>query len=245
MKVSIFIPCYNEEVILPHTIKHYRRHLPSATFTIFNNYSTDSSAELAASLGCEVLYWNTENEIDDIRLRELKNNCWKSVKDGWVIVCDMDEWICIDEQSLEEEDKLGNTIVSTFGVDIIANSRSSILNDIDLQKESKAIPNIHMSKKVCFKPSEIKDINYDIGAHNCSPFGNVKFGSCYLLKHMNWLGLRYKINQNKTRFQRSEKMRQMGLAIHYKKNEQDIISRFQENLIKRKDISSACECFEK
>jgi glycosyltransferase involved in cell wall biosynthesis len=245
MKISIFMPCYNEEIILPHAIKHYKKYLPSAEFTIFNNYSTDNSAELAMSLGCRVVNWNTDDEIDDIRLRELKNNCWKHVDEGWVVVCDMDEWLCIDEKSLKNEDKNGATIVSTFGVDIIADSKSSVLNDINIHKESKAIQNIHMNKKICFKASEIKDINYSVGAHDCRPIGNVKFGSSYLLKHMNWLGLRYKLNLNRIRFQRSEKMRKIGLAIHYKKDDQEIISKFKNYLDKRKEIATACECFEK
>lgn len=243
MKISIFMPCYNEEVILPHTVKHYKRYLPSCSFTIFDNYSTDGSAELAESLGCRVVKWNTDNQIDDLKLLELKNNCWKHVDDGWVIVCDIDEWLCINENHLKKEDQDGNTIISTFGVDIVANSMSSILNDINLHQECYGVPNGWHSKRICFKPSEIKDINFSVGAHGCNPYGNIKYSDSYLIKHMNWLGLRYKLKQNKIRYERSEKMRNVGLAIHYKKNEEEIISKFHNYLEKRKDISSVCDCF--
>lgn len=241
--ISIFMPCYNEEVILPHTINHYKKYLPSCTFTIFDNYSTDGSEELARSLGCRVVKWNTNNEINDLKLVELKNNCWKHVDKGWVVVCDIDEWLCIDEKSLDHEEKNGTTIISTHGVDMIANSMSSILNDINIHQEHYGILNKWHSKYVCFRPSEIQDINFDVGAHSCSPCGNIKYSEPYLIKHMNWLGLRYKIRQNKTRFERSEKMRSMGLAIHYKKNEEEIIVKFNNYLDKRKDISSLCDCF--
>lgn len=97
--------CYNEEIILPHTINHYKKYLPSANITIFDNYSTDNSAELADSLGCRVLYFNTNDEMDEFKFVELKNNFWKHVRDGWVVVCDIDEWLCLDEKSLKDEDE--------------------------------------------------------------------------------------------------------------------------------------------
>jgi glycosyltransferase involved in cell wall biosynthesis len=243
IKVSIFIACYNEEIILPHTIAHYKKYIPSAEFIIFNNYSTDGTADLAESFGCRVVYWNTNNEIDEFKLVELKNNCWKHIQEGWVVVCDADEWLCVDEKAIKEEDKKGSTILSTYGVDIIAESKSSILNDLNLHIQSKAIKNDHFNKNICFKPSQIKDINYEVGAHGCSPFGNVIYGSTYLLKHMNWMGLRYKLSKNKIRYERSERMRNLGLDIHYKKNEQDIVNKFNDILKNSKDISKACDCF--
>lgn len=235
--------CYNEEVILPHTINHYKKYLPSAKITIFDNYSTDNSAELAESLGCRVLYFNTNNEMDELKFVELKNNFWKHVQEGWVIVCDIDEWLCLDENSLKDEEEQGSTILSTFGVDIIANSKSSVLNDINLHVQSKAVRNIHFDKKICFKPSEIKDMNYGVGSHTCSPIGNIKYGSSYLLKHMNWLGLRYKLNKNKSRFARTERMRKMGFDIHYKNNDKEIINQFNVKLKESKDVYNTCKCF--
>lgn len=241
--INIFMHCYNEEIILPHTINHYRKYLPSAKITIFDNYSTDNSAELAESLGCRVLYLNTNNEMDEFKFLELKNNFWKHVEEGWVIVCDIDEWLCLDEESLKNEDRQGSTILSTFGVDIIANSKSSVLNDINPHIQTNAVRNIHFDKKICFKPSHIKDMNYGVGSHTCSPFGNIRYGSSYLLKHMNWLGLKYKLNKNKSRFERTDKMRKIGLDIHYKDNDQIIIEKFKDQMKKSKNISGVCDCF--
>lgn len=86
-------------------------------------------------------------------------------------------------------------------------------------------------------------MNYGPGSHTCSPVGNVKYGSSYLLKHMNWLGLKYKLNKNKSRFARTEKMRKIGLDTHYKNNDEEIIKKFKNQIKESKNIYNACECF--
>jgi len=47
MKIDIFLLCYNEELLLPHTLKFYKTNFPNATIHIVDNYSTDSSCDIA------------------------------------------------------------------------------------------------------------------------------------------------------------------------------------------------------
>jgi hypothetical protein len=62
-------------------------------------------------------------------------------------------------------------------------------------------------------------MNYDFGAHNCRPLGNVKYSNnTYINKHMCYLGLNFIINKMINRYQRSHQMRQQGLASHYTNN---------------------------
>jgi glycosyltransferase involved in cell wall biosynthesis len=243
MKITIFLLCYNEEILLPKTIEHYRKYMPESEIVIYDNYSTDNSVEVASSMGCKINYFDTNNKLDEIYQTHLKNNCWKHVESGWIIVCDMDEWLCIDQESIEEEDSFGNTIIQTFGMDIIANSKSNYINDIKIHNEHYAVKNEFLNKQILFKAGAIKDINYSPGAHSNRPVGNVVYGGSYLLKHMNWLGLSYKIRLNRSRFERSQDMRALGLGIHYKENDTEIRKSFEKNMKLRKDISDLCNCF--
>ena len=131
MNVSLFLLCYNESALLPHTIKHYRKYLPNCSITIYDNESTDNSVELAKSLGCNVISWNSNNIIDDFKYVKIKNNCWNTVTCGWVIVADMDEFLCVTDQDLLKETNNGVSLLTIKGVNMIGESSKIDLTDID------------------------------------------------------------------------------------------------------------------
>lgn len=245
MNVTIFIQCHNESNFLPHTVYHYKKCLPNCKIVIYDNMSTDGSKEVAESLGCEVIQFDTDNIADELYQTELRNNCWRNVKKGWVIVCDMDEWLCVDENDLYEEDRLGNTILNTVGYEIVGKSEKLDFSDIEIHDLQYGIRNPSFDKKICFNSEKIKSINYSVGAHSCNPVGVVKSSGNYLLKHMNFLGLPYFIHKNKIRHERNHKNMSMGLCIHYKKNH-DQIKFYYNNALSSNhtNLKEICdECF--
>lgn len=54
-EIAILIPCYNEEITVGKVVGDFRRELPEATVYVFDNCSTDRTAELAAEAGAVVL----------------------------------------------------------------------------------------------------------------------------------------------------------------------------------------------
>ena len=50
-KIAVLIPCYNESKTVEKVVTDFRRVLPDATIYVYDNNSTDGTAELAAKAG--------------------------------------------------------------------------------------------------------------------------------------------------------------------------------------------------
>lgn len=215
--ITVFILCHNEEVLLPHTIKHYKTYLPDCKIVIYDNKSTDKSVEIAKAHGCKVISWNSNNEINDYQYLFIKNNCWKK-ETGWVIVCDMDEWLCVTQEDLLNEHSKNVFILTVYGYNMIGESNHINLKDIDLHAIKKSVYFPDENKSLCFYRPAIREINYNLGAHKCSPIyiTPTRYSAkIYINKHMNYLGLPFFIDKMLKRHERSERMRNKKLASHY------------------------------
>jgi glycosyltransferase involved in cell wall biosynthesis len=53
-RVAILIPCFNEEVAVATVVNDFRKALPSATIYVYDNNSTDRTAEVASQAGAIV-----------------------------------------------------------------------------------------------------------------------------------------------------------------------------------------------
>ena len=70
----IYILCYNEEDIIRQTISHYRKNIPDCHITICDNYSTDNSITIALEENCEIVRFDTNNDLNDHIHRSIKNS---------------------------------------------------------------------------------------------------------------------------------------------------------------------------
>ena len=46
-KVAVLIPCYNEELTIGKVVKDFKTHLPEAVIYVYDNNSTDKTADIA------------------------------------------------------------------------------------------------------------------------------------------------------------------------------------------------------
>jgi glycosyltransferase involved in cell wall biosynthesis len=54
MKISVLIPCHNEEATIAEVISDFKRNLPQATIYVYDNASTDRTVEAAAAAGAVI-----------------------------------------------------------------------------------------------------------------------------------------------------------------------------------------------
>jgi glycosyltransferase involved in cell wall biosynthesis len=216
MTIDIFLLCYNEELMLPHTLKFYKTNFPNATIHIVDNYSTDSSCDIAEKNGCKIIKYDSNGQQDEQLLIWVRSHIWKKdVTNGWVIMCDMDEWLNITEVELEDEENKGKTIITTNGVNMIGESNTIDFSDINLFEIKKGVYDERYSKKICFKYPDV-NVEYWWGAHTATVHGNVLYtDKIYLLKHYNYLGEQYLIEKYCKRYERNQKSRELGMNGHY------------------------------
>ena len=55
-RIAVLIPCFNEEVTIGDVVRQFRKELPDALICVFDNNSTDRTAELARAAGAHVLH---------------------------------------------------------------------------------------------------------------------------------------------------------------------------------------------
>ncbi len=217
--ITIYTVAYNEEVFLQFMIDHYRTRFPNCHIVVYDNESTDKTVEIAKSNGCEVVTYGTNQKISDSKYLEIKNNCWKTAKTDWVLVCDVDELLNITQAELEAEDAIGTTIVRSEAYNLI-----NMKDDYDLagiKYGSRCEP---YDKYYLFKRAVLSQINYTPGCHVAHPVGTVRTSATpYKLYHYKCLNpdfhaARYK--EYATRL--SDENRRNGWGNHYNQSESDI-----------------------
>ena len=76
--VAVLIPCYNEEKTVQKVVEDYRRVLPQADIYVYDNNSTDRTAELAAQAGAIVKREYRQGKGNVIRsmFRQIDADCY-------------------------------------------------------------------------------------------------------------------------------------------------------------------------
>lgn len=234
MKIEAFLLCWNEIDIMPFVVKHYQNFCDR--IVIYDNHSTDGSAELARSLGCEVIPFGTKF-FDDSENMKVKNNCWKGSDADWVIVADFDE-ILFDKYKVMDfaiEHFTGRNIIKTIGWQIMSNE----IPKEDLLEITNGYRFDNYSKNIIFNPKAIQEINYNPGAHRCDPVGDVVWSedSLYVLHYKHIGGVERTIKRYKEYQKRmSPYNRKHGHGRHYNQNERLLRREWSERMAKSKPL---------
>ena len=77
-KIAVLIPCYNESRTVEKVVRDFKRALPEATIYVYDNNSTDGTAELARKAGAVVRQERMQGKGNVIRrmFREIDADCY-------------------------------------------------------------------------------------------------------------------------------------------------------------------------
>lgn len=77
-RIAVLIPCYNEEQTIEKVVADVRRELPEAVVYVYDNNSTDRTAELAREAGAVVKFEYAQGKGNVIRrmFREIEAECY-------------------------------------------------------------------------------------------------------------------------------------------------------------------------
>jgi hypothetical protein len=226
ISIAVFILCYNEEKIIPHTIKHYNKFCKD--IFILNNGSTDNTVEISKKLGCKILNFEPKG-IDEKHYLDIKQNCYKPYRNSYdyIIVCDADEFLYHKNISNYIKNNKHIDIFKAIGYEMLFDN-FDYMNDnyenIDFGARSPS-----HDKCLIFKSSV--DIEYSIGCHSVY---NKNVESLIQLRHLKFINIQFVIDRYKHFSQRMSQVNQdNNWAFHYKWNEKEILN-YYNNLTKNK-----------
>ena len=210
MTIDVFSLCYNEEIILPYFLKHYKKFVRN--ITIYDNMSTDNSVNIMNEYGVNVIPYDTQGKLEESAFLNIKNNSWKGSDADWVIVCDVDELI-YHENIIEV---LTNTHVNhivTEGYEMMSETLPTTEGQIYEELKFGHFKTDY-SKACLFKPSEVTNIKFGPGCHFSSPTGpniiSIQDSGIKLL-HYKYLNREVLIKKyDHYRVRQSEEMKRMG-----------------------------------
>ena len=227
--INIYTITYNEQLVLPHFINWYRLRFPNSRIVVYDNYSTDNTEKIALENNCEVIKYDTNNQLSDSKYLEIKNNCWKEAKTDWVIVCDVDEFLEIKPEDLNTD----QTLFKSKGYNMC--NVENLKNILDIKH---GIESVQYDKVICFNKLYIKEINYTPGCHSCNPIGDVIYTSkTPKLLHMKFINedlLAEKYKSYKSRLSAENLKNNWG--FQYKEEEQKVRESYKNHLKIAKNI---------
>lgn len=228
--IHVYTQCWNEEVILPHFLRHYR---DCQKITVFDHYSDDSSGEiLARQSHVEVKKVGPDGVLTQDLLLQFKNHAWKQSRGraDYVIVCDTDEFLYHPNlgQLLARMKQQGATIMLPQGFQMLGQGALKPSDNI-LTSISQGYRDHIYDKCVLFDPNEVDEINFRVGAHICDPIGKIKYfrEPGLALLHYRYLSAEYAFRRNQLILERKNQQdKDRGFSRHQMRSLTEIKSRF-------------------
>jgi glycosyltransferase involved in cell wall biosynthesis len=185
MKVEVHILAYEEERILPYTIRHYRTFADRVI--VHDAHSPDGTERVSLAAGAEVQKWGLGGEVNDEEYCALKNSCWLGTNADWVIVCDADEMLYFPRNAratLETYLDIGAAVIKPHGFEMFSPTWPTTEGQIYSEVKMGAPDDKWYSKPILWNANIVADSGLGMGSHESMPvLKNGDFLNC----GKNWL----------------------------------------------------------
>ncbi len=227
MNITIYTVTYNEELLMQFMIDHYRKRFPNCHIVVYDNQSTDRTVEIAKANGCEIRHYDSGGQVNDQMLWDTKNTCWKDAKTDWVLVCDLDEMLDINEQQLISEAAHGVTKIKCECYHMV-----NMEDNLDVKNITFGVRNPQdtvYDKDLLFNKKYV-DINYiNNDCHFTNSKGIIKNSKPYLMYHYKYVNPDVFVNKQKTSAKRlSEINKKNGWGSQCLRDEGSFRAEFQQ-----------------
>ena len=243
MNIDVYTVCWNEMAIIPFCIDYWKRF--ARHVYVFDNGSTDGSVEYLKQYDwITVQPFGNKDCKQNLENSRIKNEKWKGSDADYVVCCDIDELIIGNniKEKFEECKKTGYTIIEFDWLSLVSEVKPEYEDGKYLHEISpKVLDHGNCCKTMVFSPKDIKSIGYSVGAHKCTPKGNVKktfLKEIYCLHINNSLSFEYKLQRYKLQSQRlSKEDKKKKWGIHYSQSEKMLRDEYNKNIKKSRNIN--------
>lgn len=166
--VEVHIVAYNEEMILPYALRHYKTF--AARIVVHDGGSTDRTRDICCEYGVEIENFDTDGKINDVLLKQLKENCWKGTTAEWVAVVDADEFLYFPDHpknSLDQYEQQELAFVKPTGFEMFSDTLPTGNGQIYDEIKQGAADNKWYAKPILFSAKRVESVDYMVGAHEC------------------------------------------------------------------------------
>lgn len=95
-KIAILVPCYNESKTIDRVVRDYKKELSDADIYVYDNNSTDDTAEIAKKAGAIVRYEHRQGKGNVVRsmFRDIEADCYLMVDGDGTYPADSAKEMC-------------------------------------------------------------------------------------------------------------------------------------------------------
>ena len=115
-RIAVLIPCYNEAKTIEKVVKDYKKALPKADIYVYDNNSTDRTAELASKEGAIVRHEYRQGKGNVVRsmFRQIDADCYLMIDGDDTYPCENAKEMCDLVLNKKADMVIGDRLSSTY-----------------------------------------------------------------------------------------------------------------------------------